>query len=179
LPRAEPGVLLAQATPGTLARETQPKVRGVLVLEAALRSHAPEVRFVVLFSSMAAVLGGYGMAAYAAANRFMDAFASEKVRHGRARVCRRPSGGCWCTTPWRSRQVLWLTHSCRRPSGGCWCTTRGDVEAGRRLVYAMLLSRTEAKRAGAGYRRRSSRWRAAAARCGKDPIEPPPPPIEF
>jgi len=63
-----------------LANETQPKVRGVLALEEALRSTAPEVRYVVLFSSMAAILGGYGMAAYAAANCFMDTFVSEKVR---------------------------------------------------------------------------------------------------
>ena len=63
-----------------MANETQPKVRGVLALEEALRSAAPEVRYVVLFSSMAAILGGYGMAAYAAANCFMDTFVSEKVR---------------------------------------------------------------------------------------------------
>ena len=34
--------------------------------------------FIMMFSSMASILGGYNMAAYAAANRFMDAFAQSK-----------------------------------------------------------------------------------------------------
>ncbi len=60
--------------------EFQPKVQGLLNLAEAVRrlreetGKAPE--FVVLFSSLASILGGYGMTAYTAANRFMDAFAS-------------------------------------------------------------------------------------------------------
>jgi acyl transferase domain-containing protein len=37
-----------------------------------------EPGFILLFSSMASVLGGYSMAAYAAANRFMDTFAQSR-----------------------------------------------------------------------------------------------------
>ncbi|MGW8193703.1 MAG: SDR family NAD(P)-dependent oxidoreductase [Desulforhopalus sp.] len=35
-------------------------------------------RFIMLFSSMASILGGYNMAAYAGANRFMDTFAQSR-----------------------------------------------------------------------------------------------------
>ncbi|WP_225409748.1 non-ribosomal peptide synthetase/type I polyketide synthase [Stigmatella hybrida] len=54
------------------------KVRGVLALEAVLRGRSLD--FVLLQSSLAAVLGGVGFAAYAAANLFMDAFAARQGR---------------------------------------------------------------------------------------------------
>jgi acyl transferase domain-containing protein len=55
--------------------ETQfrPKVQGTLVLAEVLREH--KLDFCMLFSSLSAVLGGLGYTVYAAANRFMDAFA--------------------------------------------------------------------------------------------------------
>ena len=49
------------------------KVKGLLVLERALEGKTPE--YVLLMSSLASELGGIGLAAYAAANRFMDAVA--------------------------------------------------------------------------------------------------------
>jgi hypothetical protein len=62
----------------------------VLNLEHAINQlnqrHRPE--FVVLFSSLASILGGYGMAGYTAANRFMDAFVQARSeRDGTAWVC--------------------------------------------------------------------------------------------
>ncbi|HKX33656.1 MAG TPA: SDR family oxidoreductase, partial [Blastocatellia bacterium] len=54
----------------------QPKAYGLYVLERALKGIALD--FCLLFSSNASVLGGLGFAAYAAANTFMDAFASSR-----------------------------------------------------------------------------------------------------
>jgi len=58
------------------ATQFQPKVQGVYVLEKVLRDK--EIDFCLLFSSNAAILGGLGFAAYAAANLFMDAFANRQ-----------------------------------------------------------------------------------------------------
>jgi acyl transferase domain-containing protein/acyl carrier protein len=51
----------------------RPKVDGVYAINAALAEH--ELDFCLLISSNAAILGGLGATAYAAANLFMDAFA--------------------------------------------------------------------------------------------------------
>lgn len=59
-------------------RQFRPKVDGLVVLEKVLANRRPD--FCLLTSSLAAVLGGLGLAAYAAANSFMDAFA---LRHNR------------------------------------------------------------------------------------------------
>ncbi len=49
------------------------KVHGAIILHELLRSRCPD--FVLLMSSLASVLGGFGFGAYAAANRFLDAAA--------------------------------------------------------------------------------------------------------
>jgi acyl transferase domain-containing protein len=51
-----------------------PKIAGCYVLRDLLKERSPD--FCVLFSSTASFLGGAGMAAYAAANCFLDAFAT-------------------------------------------------------------------------------------------------------
>lgn len=53
-----------------------PKVRGTLVLDRTLKDM--ELDFFVLCSSVAAIRPGFGQAAYAGANAFMDAFAGSK-----------------------------------------------------------------------------------------------------
>ena len=53
-------------------KQFQPKVYGLLVLEELLGDR--HLDFWILMSSLAAVLGGLGMTAYAAANLFMDSF---------------------------------------------------------------------------------------------------------
>ncbi|MEM7198646.1 MAG: SDR family NAD(P)-dependent oxidoreductase [Planctomycetota bacterium] len=52
------------------------KVTGTLALEQALQGHNPQ--WVMLSSSLAALLGGPGTASYTAANAFLDAFASAR-----------------------------------------------------------------------------------------------------
>ncbi|WP_240351255.1 SDR family NAD(P)-dependent oxidoreductase [Streptomyces olivoreticuli] len=54
----------------------EPKVRGVLNLDAATRALALD--FLVVFSSVAGVYGNPGQADYAAANAFLDAFAHHR-----------------------------------------------------------------------------------------------------
>ncbi|PAU49134.1 type I polyketide synthase, partial [Streptomyces albireticuli] len=54
----------------------EPKVRGVLNLDAATRALALD--FLVVFSSVAGVYGNAGQADYAAANAFLDAFAHHR-----------------------------------------------------------------------------------------------------
>ena len=60
--------------------ETQfrPKIDGVRALAAALTGR--ELDFVLLMSSNASVLGGLGLAAYAAANQFLDLFVAQQNR---------------------------------------------------------------------------------------------------
>ncbi|MBA2677389.1 MAG: SDR family NAD(P)-dependent oxidoreductase, partial [Ktedonobacteraceae bacterium] len=55
-----------------------PKVHGLYALEEVLSGQTLD--FCVLFSSLSTVLGGLGLAAYTAANRFMDAFATSYNR---------------------------------------------------------------------------------------------------
>lgn len=52
------------------------KVHGLLTLEQAMKPHNPD--FWLLHSSLAAIVGGTGFAAYAGANAFMDALATQR-----------------------------------------------------------------------------------------------------
>ncbi len=67
---------------GVCEAHFQPKARGLYVLEKVLQGKALD--FCVLHSSLSATLGGLGFAAYAAANRFIDAFAQERRRQSGA-----------------------------------------------------------------------------------------------
>lgn len=78
---------LPQLSGELVEREFAPKVAGLRHLDRSIGRlaerglAAPE--FVVLFSSIAGVLGGLAMGAYMAANRFMDTFAAaDPRRHG-------------------------------------------------------------------------------------------------
>jgi acyl transferase domain-containing protein/acyl carrier protein len=80
---------LVEMGPEEAEQQFRAKVHGVYVLEKLLAGR--EVDFCLLFSSMAAVLGGIGYAAYCAANLFMDAFAGS--RKGDA-------GTAWISADW-------------------------------------------------------------------------------
>jgi acyl transferase domain-containing protein len=67
------------------------KAYGVLELDAALAGR--DLDFVLLMSSLAAVLGGLGFAAYSAANAFMDSFARRQAAR---------SGTPWVSVDWDS-----------------------------------------------------------------------------
>ncbi|WP_352509140.1 SDR family NAD(P)-dependent oxidoreductase [Mesorhizobium sp. M0048] len=72
---------LSEMEDTTSANEFASKVIGTRNLYNALKrihsTHTQVPEFVFLFSSLASILGGPAMAAYAAANRFMDAFARQ------------------------------------------------------------------------------------------------------
>ncbi|RNJ41180.1 hypothetical protein B5V01_26190 [Mesorhizobium erdmanii] len=72
---------LSEIEDTTSATEFASKVVGTRNLYRAIQRiqsvHAQSPEFVFLFSSLASILGGPAMAAYAAANRFMDAFARQ------------------------------------------------------------------------------------------------------
>ncbi|MBV9998816.1 MAG: SDR family NAD(P)-dependent oxidoreductase [Verrucomicrobia bacterium] len=69
-----------EMAPAACERHLRPKVDGLRVLDSALKDE--HLDFCVLVSSLSAVLGGLGFAAYAAANAFMDAFAAGRARGG-------------------------------------------------------------------------------------------------
>ncbi|HEX9729018.1 MAG TPA: SDR family NAD(P)-dependent oxidoreductase [Gemmatimonadales bacterium] len=60
-------------TTADVRRVLEPKIKGTLVLDAVLRGTALD--FVVLFSSVSAVVGPAGQIDYSAANAFLDAYA--------------------------------------------------------------------------------------------------------
>jgi acyl transferase domain-containing protein/acyl carrier protein len=69
-----PGAGLIQLKTTELAASVlKPKVKGTLVLEAVLKD--VRLDFLVLFSSMTSIYGGFGQVDYCAANAFLDAFA--------------------------------------------------------------------------------------------------------
>ncbi|WP_354644174.1 type I polyketide synthase [Kitasatospora camelliae] len=81
------GGMLALKDPETAGRVLDPKVTGTLLLDEL----CPDLDFLVLFSSVAAVTGEFGLSDYAAANAFLDAFAHRRSRHARTLSINWPS----------------------------------------------------------------------------------------
>ena len=74
--------LMHGKTAGDFAQVLAPKIQGTLVLEEVLRGVT--VDFIVLFSSITAIVGGGpGQVDYCAANAFLDAFAQARTRPDR------------------------------------------------------------------------------------------------
>ncbi|ELS32150.1 MULTISPECIES: type I polyketide synthase [Pseudanabaena] len=63
--------------PAVAAQVMRPKVQGTRVLQQTFQND--ELDFLVLFSSLSAVLGGLGQVDYCAANCFLDAFAAQSA----------------------------------------------------------------------------------------------------
>jgi acyl transferase domain-containing protein/acyl carrier protein len=70
--------LISSLTPAEIERQFRAKVIGLQVFETVLRGKVSG--FYLLQSSLSALVGGVGFAAYAAANAFMDAFALQQNR---------------------------------------------------------------------------------------------------
>jgi acyl carrier protein len=81
-------VSLADSTVARCAPHFQAKVAGAANLAAVLETEPLD--FVVLFSSLAALLGGYASGAYAAANAYLDA------------VAQQPRANNWLSVNWDS-----------------------------------------------------------------------------
>jgi acyl transferase domain-containing protein/NADPH:quinone reductase-like Zn-dependent oxidoreductase/acyl carrier protein len=73
--------LAERLTDATLQSVAGPKVTGATLLDNSLRAHCPEAHLLVM-SSLAATLGPPGQAAYAAANRAMEAVAAHRRANG-------------------------------------------------------------------------------------------------
>jgi acyl transferase domain-containing protein len=71
----------------------RPKAQGMYALEELFRNR--DLDFVLLLSSLSAVLGGLGLLSYSAANTFLDAFAARENGH-----CRVP----WISVNWDAWQ---------------------------------------------------------------------------
>jgi acyl transferase domain-containing protein/acyl carrier protein len=82
---------IRQATPADSEKQFVAKVHGLEVLDEILGDRPLD--FVLLMSSLSAILGGLGFAAYSAANLFMDAYARRKNRG---------SGTPWTSVDWDS-----------------------------------------------------------------------------
>ena len=80
---------LQELTREACADQFRAKVHGALVLQEVLQGK--ELEFCVLMSSLSAILGGLGHAAYAAANLFLDAFAHRR---------RQLTGESWISIDW-------------------------------------------------------------------------------
>ncbi|HVU25275.1 MAG TPA: SDR family NAD(P)-dependent oxidoreductase [Opitutus sp.] len=74
------GGALARRTPAERAALLAPKVKGTLALERVFAGDALD--FFVLMSSLTAQLGEFGQTDYAAANAFLDAYATARQRTG-------------------------------------------------------------------------------------------------
>jgi phthiocerol/phenolphthiocerol synthesis type-I polyketide synthase E len=84
---------------GPAATETQflAKVRGTMVLDELLADRPLD--FCLLLSSLSAILGGLGFAAYSAANLFLDAFARSK---NATQIASKRNGTRWVSVDWDS-----------------------------------------------------------------------------
>jgi acyl transferase domain-containing protein len=166
--------------PPDLARHLRPKALGAMVLAAACRGLPLD--FVVLVSSLSSVLGGLGMAAYAAANCWLDAFA--ELRGG--------GGGVpWVSVGWDGwrfpREEDAAYGASRRegmePAAGRAAESAGaengslTAEQGAAALLRVLAlpAMPRVLVAGAGFRERLARWvEGTAAAAAPAPVEAAP-----
>jgi acyl transferase domain-containing protein/thioesterase domain-containing protein len=94
---------LGELSIASCEKQFHPKVQGVYVLERILRDK--KIEFCLLTSSLASVLGGLRLGAYAAANLFMDSFVNQY---------RRTSSVPWISLNWDA----WLFDREKTSAGG-------------------------------------------------------------
>jgi NAD(P)-dependent dehydrogenase (short-subunit alcohol dehydrogenase family)/acyl carrier protein len=161
---AEEAFLAVQDTgPDNCTEHFRPKVDGLLVLHDLLKSDPPD--FYVLLSSISAVVGGLGYAAYAAANRYLDAYAARQNRLGGA------SGPAWLAIGWDAWQSA-ASRSDKRGMGAVVnelaLSTEDGVDAFRRILAsnsgdAVVVSTTDLSTRIAQWVLRKPRASAAAS----------------
>lgn len=71
---------ISKTTHDTAALQFQPKAFGLAILDKVIAGK--ELDFVLLLSSLSSILGGLGLASYAAGNIFMDTWASRRNHEG-------------------------------------------------------------------------------------------------
>ena len=108
-------------------RQFQAKVRGLVVLEQAVRSR--NLDFVVLLSSVSSVLAGLGYTAYSAGNIFMDAFAHKYNQ---------PGGVPWTSINWDTWDFLQEPDTEPDPANLAMSAEEG-LEAFRRILSSALV----------------------------------------
>jgi phthiocerol/phenolphthiocerol synthesis type-I polyketide synthase E len=91
---------IAETTPNAADSLFEAKLSGIQALEQALGSRKPA--FVLIQSSLSTLVGGQGFAAYAAANSFLDAFASARSE---------AAGTAWQAIGWDACQTHATTES--------------------------------------------------------------------
>jgi acyl transferase domain-containing protein len=132
------GGIIALKSPDMASSVLAPKIEGTLVLEALFR-HRP-LDFLLLFSSVTAVLGEAGRVDYCAANSFLDALAQQwaKTRPG---VMRSIGWSAWAeigmASRWEDEKARRLRNSPKRPNPDAWLlpiASGGESETFRVLV---------------------------------------------
>jgi len=142
-------------------RQLRPKVQGARVLGQVLEGESPD--FVLLMSSLSAVLGGIGYGAYAAGNAFLDAFAEDRHQRGQRH---------WISVNWDSWQATGPSSG-RRAVGELErlaLTTSEALEALDRILDAGRTSRVVVSTADLGAR--LLRWSRPAATEDPSPEVP-------
>ncbi len=103
---------IGQSVPADSESQFVAKVRGTMVLDRVLEGRALD--FCLSLSSLSAILGGLGFAAYSAANLFLDSFTHWKNRQGDVR---------WTSVDWDS----WRLTDTRPVIAGLGATVREFV----------------------------------------------------
>jgi acyl transferase domain-containing protein/acyl carrier protein len=98
--------LIQLKTPEVADRVLRPKIQGTLVLNTLLQNDSLD--FMVLYSSINAIVGGLGEVDYCAANAFLDAFAHYNSNLRRSIPTVSVNWGMWQWDAWQSSS---LAHS--------------------------------------------------------------------
>ncbi|HEY1349391.1 MAG TPA: SDR family oxidoreductase [Ktedonobacteraceae bacterium] len=147
-----------------------PKVHGLYALAQALEGRPLD--FCILFSSLSTVLGGLGLGAYTAANRFMDAFVARYNRQARVP---------WLCVNWDSWQVK------ERPHGDFGATIAGFTmspeEGCDAFVRAVASGRTHLVHSTGDLHARIEQWVYLASlqspESSPEPSRPAPRPADY